>query len=111
VVVNLALNAIDAMAAGGTLTIEAENVEGGASGGERVRLRVSDDGVGMGPETVAHAFEPFFTTKPAGHGAGLGLASAFGIVTAEGGEIAIESELGRGTTLTMLLPVRQESQD
>jgi signal transduction histidine kinase len=113
VLVNLAVNARDAMPEGGTLTLDTENVHADAAYvaarpgielGRYVRLRVSDTGVGMAPEVAEHAFEPFFTTKPKGHGTGLGLATIYGIVTAAGGAVQIYSEPGLGTTLTVLLP-------
>jgi signal transduction histidine kinase/CheY-like chemotaxis protein len=113
VLVNLAVNARDAMPEGGTLTIDTENVSAdvayaamrpGLAPGRYVRLRVSDTGVGMAPEVVARAFEPFFTTKPKGHGTGLGLATIYGIVTGSGGHVQAYSEPGLGTTFTVLLP-------
>ncbi|WP_250037993.1 hybrid sensor histidine kinase/response regulator [Paractinoplanes maris] len=113
VLVNLAVNARDAMPRGGQLSIESElvDVDGEyASGrphlrtGRYVRLRVSDTGTGMPPEVIERAFEPFYTTKPAGQGTGLGLATVYGIVTAAGGDLHIYSEQGMGTTFTILLP-------
>ncbi len=113
VLVNLAVNARDAMPRGGRLTIETEALEVDrdyASGrphlrtGHYVRLRVSDTGTGMPPEVIERAFEPFYTTKPAGQGTGLGLATVYGIVTAAGGDLNIYSEQGLGTTFTILLP-------
>ncbi len=113
VLVNLAVNARDAMPRGGDLTIETARVEvdqAYAAGrphlhpGRYVRLRVSDTGSGMPPEVIERAFEPFYTTKPAGKGTGLGLATCYGIVTAAGGDLSVHSELGLGTTFTILLP-------
>ncbi|MBM2621340.1 PAS domain S-box protein [Actinoplanes sp. LDG1-06] len=113
VLVNLAVNARDAMPRGGELTIETEAIEVDldyAAGrpnlrtGRYVRLRVSDTGTGMPPEVIERAFEPFYTTKPAGEGTGLGLATVYGIVTAAGGDLNIYSEQGMGTTFTILLP-------
>jgi len=113
VLVNLAVNARDAMPRGGDLTIETSPIEvdlAYASGrphlhpGHYVRLRVSDTGTGMPPEVIERAFEPFYTTKPAGKGTGLGLATVYGIVTAAGGDLNIYSEPGMGTTFTILLP-------
>ncbi len=113
VLVNLALNARDAMPNGGQLTIttsavtlgpETEERPGGLAPGSFVRLTVRDTGVGMSPEARAHLFEPFFTTKETGKGTGLGLATCYGIVTQSGGHIELESEGGRGTTVTILLP-------
>ncbi len=113
VLVNLAINARDAMPEGGTLTLDTENVDAddayvavraGLAPGRYVRLRVSDTGTGMTPEIAARAFEPFFTTKPKGQGTGLGLATIYGIVTGAGGHVQIYSEPGLGTTFTVLLP-------
>ncbi|MEU8818611.1 PAS domain S-box protein [Actinoplanes sp. NPDC048796] len=113
VLVNLAVNARDAMPRGGELTLETEVLhvdDDYASGrphlrtGRYVRLRVSDTGTGMPPEVIERAFEPFYTTKPAGKGTGLGLATVYGIVTAAGGDLNVYSEPGMGTTFTILLP-------
>ncbi len=117
VLVNLAVNARDAMPTGGILVIETDNfmadqpaaaVMPGVSRGRYVRLRVSDTGVGMTKEAVEHAFEPFYTTKPKGKGTGLGLATTYGIVTQAGGYVHLYSELGIGTTVTVLLPVTDD---
>jgi two-component system, cell cycle sensor histidine kinase and response regulator CckA len=113
VLVNLAVNARDAMLRGGRLTIDTANEtvdartaarEPGLTPGDYVRLRVRDTGDGMTAEVVARAFEPFFTTKPSGEGTGLGLATVYGIVTQAGGHAHIESAPGEGTTFTALLP-------
>jgi signal transduction histidine kinase len=101
VLVNLAVNARDAMPAGGRLTIEATKVEAG------VRLAVEDTGQGMGEETLAKAFDPFYTTKPPGSGTGLGLATVYGIVAQAGGTIAIDSTPGSGTRVAIELPCRE----
>ena len=114
VVMNLCLNARDAMPAGGILTVRAENmiysdddrlINAAWRPGEFVRLSVADTGCGMSPEVRAHLFEPFFTTKPAGAGTGLGLATVYGIVQQAGGFILVESETGRGTTIHVCLPM------
>ncbi len=118
VIVNLVVNARDAMPEGGTLTIvtgasEADPAVGqgtpGVAAGERVLLTVTDTGSGMTEEVKAHLFEPFFTTKEPGRGTGLGLAMVHEIIKQSDGEITCESELGRGTTFTISLPrVRTE---
>ena len=114
VIVNLAVNARDAMPSGGTLRLEirevllAENSAArpiGLDPGAYVLLEVSDTGVGMDRETASRAFEPFYTTKEAGRGTGLGLATVYGIVNQSGAYIEIESEVGRGTKFSVHLPV------
>jgi two-component system cell cycle sensor histidine kinase/response regulator CckA len=105
VVMNLALNARDAMPGGGRLTIATRN----DPSGEFVLLEVSDTGDGMEAETLEQAFEPFFTTKPPGEGTGLGLSTVYGIVKQTGGDITAESQPGRGTRMRVLLPRVQVS--
>ena len=102
VLLNLAVNARDAMPAGGTLTIATTNA--GDADSRRVALIVRDTGVGMAPEIRERVFEPFFTTKEPGKGTGLGLSTVYGIVNQSGGDIAVESALGHGTTFTIMLP-------
>jgi CheY-like chemotaxis protein len=108
VIVNLAVNARDAMPRGGRLTLETRNAApsppGSGPAGEWVRLLVRDTGVGMSPEVKAHLFEPFFTTKPMGRGTGLGLATVHGIVAQAGGQVRVESDPGAGTVFEISLP-------
>ena len=109
--VNLVLNARDAMPGGGRLTLETRNVdlEQTPMGPLRAAMiRVTDNGVGMDAATMSRAFEPYFTTKPPGRGTGLGLATVFAFVSQSGGHIEVASEVGQGTTFTMYLP-RQEA--
>ena len=101
VLLNLAVNARDAMSGRGTLTITTRNED------DEVVLEVADDGAGMDEETRARVFEPFFTTKPVGHGTGLGLSTVYGIVTQSGGSIDVQSDPGRGATFTVRLPVTE----
>jgi CheY-like chemotaxis protein len=105
VLMNLALNARDAMQGGGTLTIEIGITPAGTGVPQRAMLVVSDTGVGMSPEVVARIFEPFFTTKPPGQGSGLGLATVHGIVRQSGGTVDVESRVGEGTSFTITLPL------
>jgi signal transduction histidine kinase len=115
ILMNLAVNARDAMPRGGTLAIEVGRVEVGpgdlpspdASPGAFVRLTVRDTGHGMPPEVQVRVFEPFFTTKGPGSGTGLGLATVYGIVVQSGGFITLESEVGRGTAFHVHLPWQQ----
>jgi PAS domain S-box-containing protein len=111
VILNLALNARDAMPDGGSLRMETDDLDAaaawaqGVNGGASVVLTVSDDGVGISGDVRERVFEPFFTTKPAGQGSGLGLATVYSTVRAAGGRIRLSSEPGRGTTFRILLPV------
>ncbi|MCU0664711.1 MAG: response regulator [Myxococcota bacterium] len=113
-IINLAVNARDAMPGGGTLTITTANVDidedldqpqSSLPGGPYVELSISDTGQGMDEQTLAHAFEPFFTTKAIGKGTGLGLSTTYGFVKQSGGELKAHSAKGQGTTFTVFLPV------
>jgi PAS domain S-box-containing protein len=121
-ILNLCINARDAMPNGGTLTVETANTwidDAGAKGrgmetGQYVAICVTDTGPGMSPEVTARAFDPFFTTKPTGQGTGLGLSMVYGFARQSGGHVRIYSELGQGTTIKIYLPrhagkaIRQE---
>ena len=107
-VLNLAINARDAMPAGGKLVIETRNATGPLTPGDFVRISVSDTGVGMSPEILQRAFEPFFTTKE-GRGTGLGLSTIYGFANQSGGHVNIESEQGSGTTVNLFLPREHEA--
>jgi signal transduction histidine kinase/CheY-like chemotaxis protein len=112
VILNLAVNARDAMPNGGAIQIRAENLSGfadGALSGDFVRLSVVDKGAGMSDEVKSHVFEPFYTTKEVGLGSGLGLAQVHGFATQSGGAVQIQSELGQGTTVALLLPRSHEA--
>jgi PAS domain S-box-containing protein len=103
--VNLAVNARDAMTQGGTITIAARNSPAPAAGGPPyVAISVTDTGMGMAPDVLDRIFEPFFTTKPIGKGTGLGLSQVHGFAHQAGGTVEVASELGEGTTITILLP-------
>jgi two-component system, cell cycle sensor histidine kinase and response regulator CckA len=109
VLINLCVNARDAMPEGGTLCIELRPVAPGdpnsLPGLDAVRLSVTDTGTGMDSEVLKRIFEPFFTTKEIGKGTGLGLSMVYGIVTQNGGQISVESSVGRGSTFTIVFPV------
>jgi PAS domain S-box-containing protein len=116
VIVNLAVNAREAMPGGGTLAIETANVRldaefaqrhPGIVPGPHVCLTLADDGCGMDSNTRVHIFEPFFTTKQSGEGSGLGLATVYGIVEQSGGSIAVDSAVGRGTTFRLYFPAAE----
>lgn len=120
ILLNLAINARDAMPDGGRLSIEIANIKREQVCKERrtpagpaayVMLAVNDTGVGMSPEVQAHMFEPFFTTKDVGKGTGLGLATCYGIVQQHGGQIAVASQVGQGTSVNVYLPRASETAD
>jgi signal transduction histidine kinase len=110
VVMNLVVNARDAMPDVGSIVIGTENVELGASAvgalaaGSYVKVSVKDSGTGMPQEVASRAFEPFFTTKEAGKGTGLGLSQVYGFITQSGGNVLINSSVGNGTTIDIYLP-------
>jgi CheY-like chemotaxis protein len=117
---NLAINARDAMDGVGKLTIEVGNaylddeyarLHAEVAAGQYVVIAVTDTGSGMSPEVIAQVFEPFFSTKPEGQGSGLGLSMVYGFVKQSGGHVSIYSELGQGTTVKMYLPRSLESED
>ncbi|MBA2382226.1 MAG: PAS domain S-box protein [Chloroflexi bacterium] len=119
ILVNLAINARDAMPNGGHLRIAIDEVEPrgrqalGADGHRpaSVRIRITDSGIGMDEKTVAHIFDPFFTTKDIGKGTGLGLSTVYGLISQMHGEIEVVSELGSGSTFSILLPLMPASPD
>jgi CheY-like chemotaxis protein len=109
-IVNLSVNARDAMDGRGLMRIATQNVNvaanevGDVRAGDYVRISVTDTGCGMTEEVIDRAFEPFFTTKPVGKGTGLGLSQIFGFAHQSGGEVGIESRVGKGTTVSIYLP-------
>jgi PAS domain S-box-containing protein len=108
--VNLVINARDAMAAGGTITVSAHNetLREETRAGDYVAVSVEDTGVGIAPDVLGKIFDPFFTTKPIGKGTGLGLSQVHGFAHQAGGTVRVDSELGKGTTITMLLPRKDD---
>jgi PAS domain S-box-containing protein len=109
--VNLVINARDAMPSGGTITISTQNLtlREGASPGDFVAIAVADTGLGIAPDILGKIFDPFFTTKPVGKGTGLGLSQVHGFAHQAGGTVLVDSELGKGTKVTILLPRQQAS--
>ena len=119
VIVNLVVNARDAMPRGGRIEIETSNIDfaaprrvasGMLAPGRYVAMRVSDTGIGMDEEILSQIFEPFFTTKEASGGTGLGLASAYGIISQSRGQIDVQSRFGEGSAFTIYLPVARDTQ-
>jgi PAS domain S-box-containing protein len=111
---NLVINARDAMPEGGRLLIQTELIhipllQDALAPGEYVRLRVQDTGLGMSSDVIARAFDPFFTTKPIGQGTGLGLSMVYGFINQTGGRVSITSEEGRGTRIDLLLPCHHDT--
>jgi CheY-like chemotaxis protein len=114
-ILNLVLNARDAMPNGGLLTIDSdvvhfsEGLAGGLPPGDYVRVAVRDTGIGMAQEVLDRAFDPFFTTKIVGKGSGMGLSMVYGFAKQSGGHVSIESQIGQGTSVHLDLPVARES--
>ncbi|MFQ5572563.1 MAG: sensor histidine kinase, partial [Rhodothermales bacterium] len=105
VFMNLLVNAAQAIEEQGEIVIEAEVVEAD------VVIRISDTGKGIPPENLEKLFNPFFTTKAIGEGTGLGLSISYGIIQKHHGRIEVESEVGRGTTFTIYLPITEEGHE
>ena len=103
-ILNLSINARDAMPEGGTLTVTTEVI----SHEPAVLIAIADTGIGMPPDVAARAFDPFFTTKPTGKGTGLGLSQVYGFVRQSGGDVTINSEVGRGTIIKICLPISRQ---
>ena len=101
---NIAINARDAMPDGGTITLRTSNIDGDGETPDRVRIAIADTGTGIAPEVITKIFEPFFTTKGIGRGTGLGLSQVYGFARASGGEAQVDSIVGAGTTISLLIP-------
>jgi two-component system, cell cycle sensor histidine kinase and response regulator CckA len=119
VMMNLVLNARDAMHSGGTIVVRTSSLSlseplahrgGSLAAGEYVTLSIRDSGTGIAADVLGHLFEPFFTTKPSGHGTGLGLATVQGIVLQSGGQVVVETQAGLGSEFTVYLPFLQASE-
>jgi two-component system NtrC family sensor kinase len=109
VLINLIINALDAMEQGGTIAISTGiSLSANDTGKRGIEIAVTDSGCGIPPEDLDKLFEPFFTTKEVGKGTGLGLAVSYGIVQRHGGTIRVQSEVGRGSTFTVWLPVEEQ---
>ncbi|MGN6805924.1 MAG: ATP-binding protein [Trinickia sp.] len=110
---NLVVNAVDAMPDGGTITIRTQIVDSGTAvtpalpAGRYIRVSVTDTGTGMDSDVLAQAFEPFFTTKQAGKGTGLGLSQVYGFIAQSGGDVQLSSELDKGTRVELYLPAAE----
>jgi PAS domain S-box-containing protein len=118
VLMNLCVNAVDAIEGAGEVFVETRRVYldenaciklGGIKAGYYIQLKVIDSGIGMDADTLKKAFEPFFTTKPIGKGTGLGLAMAYGVIANHGGAITIESQVGKGTVVTAYFPSTEKT--
>jgi signal transduction histidine kinase len=115
VLINLIVNAMQALRDGGKVTVDVEAVDAEprmgspAGGGRFARIMVSDDGIGISEEDVQHLFEPFFTTKDVGQGTGLGLPIVYGIVQEHGGWIDVQSQLGNGSCFSVYLPLEEQT--
>lgn len=102
VVLNILINAVHAMKSGGTIKIETKQ------DADKVTLKISDTGIGIDPEVMKKIFDPFFTTKAVGQGTGLGLYLSYGIIQKHHGNIEVDSVVGKGSTFTLTLPIKQE---
>jgi signal transduction histidine kinase/CheY-like chemotaxis protein len=108
-ILNIAVNARDAMAESGTLAISTLDIPASEEHGRRAGLAITDSGAGIDAETLARVFEPFFTTKDVGRGTGLGLSQVYGFAAQSGGDVTIDSAVGKGTTVTLVLPCSEDA--